>query len=507
MHPLLTHLDMLEPSTYNPREADPMRLELIELSLRKLGWLLPLYADPKGEILSGHQRHLVSNRIGCDMVPVMRVKELTLTRRRALNIMFNRGTNDLDRTEGSEEATKALLAAGVQELADNLPDLAVAEDGFYPCIERSDVVKVADLFAANKGRFIPYATNMGTALQKKGVVMPVVCRKDLHIVNGLGRLAAMSEKGVEDAWVVWVDDDQAEFATAMLNLLTMDFSIHDRYADFLRYGGYRRKRHIRTNLGACFTFAVQGYSKATNMIDLARDADRKKWLGVHGRRVLDFGAGHMIHGKFLAQHGIDCTSFEPFPLDAEKDEISPDRSRAVAAAFLERVADGTKWTSVFNSSVLNAVPFVQDRKHIVTLLASLTAPPASLYLVARSVNCPSWKQVQGRDGHDVRSEAALGFSLDYEDGVILEDMTNHPNVQKFFTAEEIFELLDPLFEDVSTKMAGSLVYSISKNPRPVDLAALKAAIEFEFDLAYPDGTRMGLAETALQAWRSRGFEV
>lgn len=47
----LVNVTEIEPSTYNPRVADPERLDLIELSLRKLGFLLPLYATPDGEIM------------------------------------------------------------------------------------------------------------------------------------------------------------------------------------------------------------------------------------------------------------------------------------------------------------------------------------------------------------------------------------------------------------------------------------------------------------------------
>ena len=39
----------IAPSTYNPRQVKPERLELVRLSLAKLGWLLPIYADADGE--------------------------------------------------------------------------------------------------------------------------------------------------------------------------------------------------------------------------------------------------------------------------------------------------------------------------------------------------------------------------------------------------------------------------------------------------------------------------
>lgn len=45
----------VKASEYNPRKNDEKRLALTEMSLRKLGFLLPIYADTSGEILSGHQ--------------------------------------------------------------------------------------------------------------------------------------------------------------------------------------------------------------------------------------------------------------------------------------------------------------------------------------------------------------------------------------------------------------------------------------------------------------------
>ena len=69
----LLPVSALRPALYNPREADAERLELVRLSLRKLGFLLPLVATTDGEILSGHQRHAVAVDMGITRVPVLRV--------------------------------------------------------------------------------------------------------------------------------------------------------------------------------------------------------------------------------------------------------------------------------------------------------------------------------------------------------------------------------------------------------------------------------------------------
>lgn len=65
----LLPVSALRPALYNPREADAERLELVRLSLRKLGFLLPLVATTDGEILSGHQRHAVAVDMGAARVP------------------------------------------------------------------------------------------------------------------------------------------------------------------------------------------------------------------------------------------------------------------------------------------------------------------------------------------------------------------------------------------------------------------------------------------------------
>lgn len=91
----LVPIDAVQASEYNPRRNDEKRLALTELSLRKLGFLLPIYADESGEILSGHQRHLVASRMGFRQIPVEYVSGKTLGERRAVNVLFNRATNDL----------------------------------------------------------------------------------------------------------------------------------------------------------------------------------------------------------------------------------------------------------------------------------------------------------------------------------------------------------------------------------------------------------------------------
>jgi hypothetical protein len=47
------------------------------------------------------------------------------------------------------------------------------------------------------------------------------------------------------------------------------------------------------------------------------------------------------------------------------------------------------------------------------------------------------------------------------------------------------------------------VQAICAKPLKINKERLKTAIAFEFDLPYPDGTRMGLVEEALEAFSKR----
>jgi hypothetical protein len=82
-------LDRVQPAAYNPREADPERLDLLKLSLRKLGFVLPLYALPNGHLLSGHQRLTVAKELGCTRVPVVFV-DINEEKLKGINVLFNR---------------------------------------------------------------------------------------------------------------------------------------------------------------------------------------------------------------------------------------------------------------------------------------------------------------------------------------------------------------------------------------------------------------------------------
>ena len=344
----LLPIGAVNPSTYNPRIADPERLNLIELSLRKLGFLLPIYADQKGEILSGHQRHYVASRMGVERLPVDFTKPLDLAERKAVNIAFNRGTNDLAPGDLPKTLTEALQRSDVHQLAEALPDLDINSSKFYPCLNAQEM-PIQPLLAANSGRWVQYARNISKTLRGKGVIMPVVIDPDGKVINGIGRLQMLAESGEKTVKVVQISQAQAQLADAMLNLLSMDFNIHHRYDDLLRYNSFLRSHRTRNELGRGFVFAVIG-SKPSYTLDLSNPDHLKRWKAVHGSTVLDFGAGHLTETQILQQAGIDCTAFEPFHI-TKGEEIDKAASQEIVKSFLQTVRSGKRFSSIFITGV------------------------------------------------------------------------------------------------------------------------------------------------------------
>ena len=76
-------------------------------------------------------------------------------------------------------------------------------------------------------------------------------------------------------------------------------------------------------------------------------------------------------------------------------------------------------------------------------------------------------------------------------------------MQKYHSQKEFYELFKEFFAAVKVDECNQNVQAICAKPKKVNVKRLKAALEFEFDLPYPDGTRMGLVAEALEAFSNR----
>lgn len=510
MKPVLTPIDQLHPSAYNPRKADANRLDLVELSLSKFGWLLPIYADSQGEILSGHQRHLVAQRMGAKMVPVVRTNPLQVERRMGINVLYNRSTNDLYKNKSTTELRDELISAQpLLERIHALPSIPVDSDAWYP-IMRQKPVSVLRLVKLNEFWPEQHAVVMAGKLKANGLPqMPIICTPSYRIVNGRARMTFAARDNIDVVQSVTVPEDQADLVEIMLNLLTMDFDIQERYADLLRHNSFRRKNQLSKILTPTFLedflrhFINSGNRVGAFQLDNPKHVEM--WKEYYGTHVIDFGAGLCDKTQILRNMGVDAVEFEPFLLSADNETIDTDAARALVHRFLMRVADGTEWDSIFIASVFNSIPFLQDRLHVVSIVSALCSERTKVHAAVIGTESDRWyNHTRGdlRKSHDTSSG---GFALDYEPRTIISDIALKPKVQKYHTEIEFKVLLENGFKHVDTFLTtkNGLVQAVAKTPKPINIDALRAAIEFEFNVPHPNNMRLDMVGPAKKAFSER----
>ena len=490
----LVPIDSVQPSTYNPRSADEKRLKQIELSLRKLGFILPIFADKNGEILSGHQRHLVATRMGLTHVPVCYTKPLTLEQRKAYNIAFNRGTNDVERNDTGTTIKKKMAQHDIQALAEKVEDLDSSSQSFFTClgVQEFDIKR---LLEKNINKLSKYCTNMAKMLKGCGAFMPIVIDEDMNVINGIGRLQMFAEMKKTKVDVVIVPNHKSELAYCLLNYLTMDFDIHTRYKDLLRYNSFRRAMANRPGIGRGF---IAGLWPSKTKVQTFTTEQKKEWIAKYGTNIVDFGAGHLTDTKKLRNMGINCTPFEPYFLQGS--EIDKEASLKIVNDFLDMVETGTHIDTIFISSVFNSVPFKEDREKIAVITSALCDSKTTVVCWTMNRKGANWQLILKEPVNEKAN--AKQFPLEYESGTIVGNLSDKPKVQKFHTRKELVDIFRKSFYYVFAKDVNTDIY-LEANVPMLNRDKLREALEFEFELPYPDGSRMGLSKRAKQAFSKR----
>lgn len=504
----LVPIESVRASDYNPRKNDEKRLHITELSLRKLGFLLPIYADKNGEILSGHQRHLVAMRIGFKHIPVSFVDEADLNERKTMNVLFNRATNDLKKTDTCAKIKDRLYSKDVQSMADSLPDIEPDSEASFPCINATKRVDTMELAKKNHRNFDSNICALQKALEKKtNDAMPIIITPSMEVVNGIGRLQAACEAKKKFVVCVEIPEEKKEFASCMLNLLSMDFSMESQYADTLRFNSFMRSRNTRETdaegncaFGDGFFKGLWANRKGRELFKL-QGKDLKEWTAHYGDKIVDFGAGKLNNTRTLRAAGIYCSAFEPYFVTAGE-QIHKEKSIEIGEKFLKEIASGVKYTSVFISSVFNSVPFMEDRKKIAVIAAALCYPSGQTVCWCQSNNSGTFTVTKTKR-INLREARSTLFNLDYEPNVTLGELSKHPKVQKGHTKEEMIDIFSRCFKTIKRlDYIGTFWYLEAVDPI-INPELLAEAIDFEFNLPYPDGTNAGLSEMARAAFEKR----
>ena len=150
-------LDRLTPYPGNARTHSPEQVTEIASSIREFGFVNPLLVGADGSIIAGHARLSAAQELSLTQVPVIVLRHLSASQRRALVLADNQLALN---ASWDEEKLRAELAALQGEDFDlpligfddaELTRLLAAEDGRWGLTEEDEVPAVADAPVTRRG--------------------------------------------------------------------------------------------------------------------------------------------------------------------------------------------------------------------------------------------------------------------------------------------------------------------------------------------------------------------
>ncbi|MBD0303958.1 MAG: ParB N-terminal domain-containing protein, partial [Tolypothrix sp. T3-bin4] len=287
----LVPLTQLEAWDKNPRQRDPERFEWIKMSLRKFGFVMPVFAREDGLLYSGHQRTGAAKELGFTEVPVVFLPGYDEATERGINIVFNLCTND--HATKADFGKKAAMELSDLEKFEMLPD---ATDPF-PCMKNL-LIKPVDYQEQMRPDEISNMTFLfSQTFCELGVEIPIILDADGKIINGAPRLMAALSYGRVTHSAVQITEN-TEALKLFLNKITMSFNLQRAFGEELRYNSFFRRRNQaaqRTTFGVGFYQWVFGKD--------ARNGG-KSWLLKHMVKL----EGE-YRNRFIAEHGTVCIDF------------------------------------------------------------------------------------------------------------------------------------------------------------------------------------------------------
>ncbi len=187
--------------------------------------------------------------------------------------------------------------------------------------------------------------------------------------------------------------------------------------------------------------------------------------------------------------------------DARVEDASERNRPAVcprAAAALAALRRDGPFDAVVCDSVLNSVDSLQAESDVLDCLIALCRPGGSIFLSGRRMERTeallNHRLTRSPDKRYVEFLDDDGFSAIYRRGVW--------TFQKFHTFQQAKALAAERLGPIETAAHSSTSWQIvCRAERRIDAAAAEAALRREFDLPWPDGDRLSLANAAVAAWR------
>ena len=149
-------LSELIPYTNNPRHNDEA-VDKVAASIREFGFKVPIIVDKNNVIVAGHTRLKAAEKLGLEIVPVIRADDLTDEQVKAFRLVDNK-TQELaawDFAKLEEELGDLKNTIDMSTFGFEIDDSdVVEEDNYIPELKEETIAKYGDLFQLGDHRLM-----------------------------------------------------------------------------------------------------------------------------------------------------------------------------------------------------------------------------------------------------------------------------------------------------------------------------------------------------------------
>lgn len=437
----------LVPADYNPRKITPEAFLRLQQSLRMFGVVKPVILNADRTLVAGHQRTKALTAIGATTVPVI---VLSQTVNRQEEIQFNLLHNSIETSSQSVTVPAGLPEGYSQvEAGQVTTDTSQSERGRGP--RTHSIAGLLRKFgpwgsvvADNRGRVVLNA-DYAAACHLLGLPVLTYRIADAHL-SGLGDFLA---------------DDYGEYSYDVLDVKPY----HQTLCQMTRKGAAKDR-----DAGHGSTLYDE------NVIPALKP----------GERVFDFGAGKMGYVKRLREQGVLIDGYEPYLRIEGENRFDYPAILDSLRRLYHSLGKAGLFDVVVLDSVLNSVTSLEYEQHVVATCAALTAPNGRFHTGTRNLN-----HIESRA--NMRKASGIHRNLEYldQDDFSVSYRQGAWTLQRFHSPESLRALLSRYFADVTIKGGSRAnIWATATQPRPQDPAVLRAALETEFNLPYPDDFRL-----------------
>ena len=447
----------LRPAPYNPRRIDELAFEALRESIRTMGMLKPIIISDTGMIVAGHQRLKALTANGATSAPVFVIAKLN----KQDEMKFNQLHNGTDLDTGDERVR--VPPSAVTGYVDIAPQAIIGNRKAGKPGLREAISELLLLYGEWGG---------------------IVASQSGACLSGAQYALACMMVGCP-CRVFYVTDAQAAVVRQRFSTQYGEFC-YDALEKTTFAQTWAQLRRLRTGNVARVTLSPNYES-----VYIPRFRE--------GERILDFGCGQADYVRMLQGQGVRIWGVEFFFRTGHY--LNTAGTQGMIDSLIDTLTTHGRFDTVICEYVLNSTDSMAAEKAVMTCLNAFCKPGGRIYASGRLLTDPS--ELINNQATTPSARYTLYF-LD-KDNFTSKVRNGTWFYQHYHTPETGAALATTYISPHATYApVGSSALFIVQGDKAFELppAQVEWAIDFEFNLPWPHGQRVGRSREVIAAYRA-----